>query len=47
MRVFDIEGLGYSSAIINIGTEVILLLDVELSQDDRVDIMLGAMSRLD
>ena len=47
MRVFDIENLGYSSAIINIGTETLLLLDVELSQDDRVDIMLGAMARLD
>ena len=47
MRVIDIENLGYSSAIITLGSETLLLLDVALNQDDRVDIMLGAMSRLD
>lgn len=47
MRVVEVENLGYSSAIITLGRETLLLLDVELSQDDRVDIMLGAMCRLD
>ena len=47
MRVFDIENLGYPAAFVKVGTETILLMDVELSQDERVDVMLGAMARID
>lgn len=48
MRVIDIPEFGYTSAIVTLeGDEKLLLLDADLSQDDRVDIMLGAMDRLD
>ena len=46
MRVLDVPGLGYSSAIVTLADEKLLLLDADLSQDDRVDIMLGAMEKL-
>lgn len=47
MRVFDIDDLGYESAIVTIGDAYLLLLDTKLTQDERVDVMLGAMERLD
>jgi hypothetical protein len=47
MRVFDIENLGYSAAIVMIGEEQILLMDVELDQDERVEVMLDAMAEHD
>lgn len=47
MRVLDVPELGYSSALIKIGNERLLLLSSSLSQDDRVDVMLGAMDQLE
>lgn len=47
MRVFDIENLGYSAAIVTICGEQILLMDVSMNQDERVSAMLDAMADLD
>jgi hypothetical protein len=47
MRVFDIENLGYSAAIVTICGERILLMDVAMNQDERVSAMLDAMADLD
>lgn len=47
MRVLDVPELGYTAAIITIGDEKVLMIDTSMSQEDRVDIMLGAMDQLE
>lgn len=47
MRVLDVTELGCGAAIVTVRQERVLLMDRELTQDDRVTVMLNAMTDLD
>lgn len=47
MRVLDVTGLGCEAAIVTVRQERVLLMDGTLTQDDRVTVMLDAMTDLD
>ena len=44
IRVLDVENLGWSAALVEIEGETVLLLDVTLTCDERMDLMLEAMA---
>lgn len=46
MRVLEVEGLGYEAAIVRIAGETLLLMDVVLDCDERIDVMNRAMAQV-